>query len=140
MAYTTSKNVRSDLTDQIERYWVGREASNIGMQYLALKDGRLELNSHLFERTDVLCLQDFKDCGGCNIFIEANGAIQIDVWDRSQWSLAAQERAYRAAAEAIAGHHCYMARQARFLATKPWLRVVGMTPEEGVARLRELGW
>ena len=34
----------------------------------------------------------------------------------------------------------YVAHEARFLKEKPWLKVDGMTPEQAVAKLTELGW
>lgn len=138
MAYRTNKNVRSDLADGIEQYWVGHDESHIGLQYLDLKDGKLVKGRYSIERTDVLVLQDFEY--GCNIFVETDGRYSIQPWADKTLTVAERNRAVAAVNRAIRANKEYMAREEEFLTTKPWEQIYGMTPEEGVAHLRKLGW
>lgn len=132
-----TRNVRSTLADDIQKHWVGRTNSNIGAQYLTFQDGIVRLNGYLCERTDVMVVQFF---GIANVFVEADGSKSINVWSDTPLSKQRREQIY-----AIVDAHCavaseYMKREARFLKEKPWLKVDGLTPEQAVNKLTELGW
>lgn len=136
-SYHVSRAVRSNLADKIEQYWVGKPESNIGLQYLQLIDGKVQKGRYLIERQDVLILQR-RDV--CNIFCHVDGYTQIDVWTGAHMSDTAKARARQVAAVAMEEEAEYVEHERRFLESKPWEQVYGMTPERAVAKLRELGW
>lgn len=136
-----SHNDRTSLGDQIRQHWIGQQNSNIGMQYVALKDGILQL-SGMYERVDVLVYQVFTRGvhGGCNIFFNVDGSYQMDRWDTTIFTKAEEEQIIKDAKAFFASQKEYVARQRLFLESKPWLQLAGLTPEEAVIKLRELGW
>jgi hypothetical protein len=134
--YSYYRNVRSDLADGIEAYWAGERESVIGLQYLDLQDGRLVKGPFLVERTDILWVHG----PTANAFVEPDGRIQVDRFrdrgctDRDAANIErAARRFYRRELE-------YVEHEARFLNEKPWLQIIGLTPANGVKRMRELGW
>jgi len=134
---------RSDLRESIEKYWVGRQRSNIGVQYLRLDNGVVRL-SGMYERRDLILLQLPKIM---NVFItpfHGKCEVQIDLWPetRSLFQLTAEgrEQINQFAAEAVYANQEYWDREVRFLTEKPWEQCDGLTPEATVAKLKELGW
>lgn len=132
-----TRNVRSTLANDIQEYWVGRTNSNIGVQYLTFKDGIIRLNGCLLERTDIMVVQFF---GVANVFVEADGSKSIDVWSDGKLTKQRRDQIYAIVDAHYAMASEYVAREARFLKERPWLKVDGMTPEQAVAKLTELGW
>lgn len=131
------RNTRSILANEIKKYWCGHTNSNIGMQYLTFKDGIIHVRDGLFERTDLMMVQFWNVA---NVFVEADGSKTFNEWSKEK--LSKQRRAQMCA---IVDSHVtmakdYMERERRFLREKPWLQLDGMTPEQAVAKLTELGW
>lgn len=130
-----ARNVRSDLADGIERYWVGHKTSHTGLQYLDLKDGRVVKGRYLIERTDIFCFQDF---GRVNVFVEADGSWHADVWTDGDKLTDAERRSIdRQVKAALKAQSEYVEHEGRFLRERPWEDVYGMTPEDAVESLRE---
>lgn len=128
------RNARSNLADDIERYWVGRLSSNVGVQYLKLVDGHVFRNGY-FERTDIFCFQDFER--GVNVFVGVEGDISIQPWSDAAPITPAEERSIRRQVAAqLEVEKDYVAFEARYLRERPWEDVDGMTPEAAVAHLR----
>lgn len=144
-----SQSDRTNLADKIEEYWVGKKNSPIGIQYLTFKDGKVNVG-RFYERQDVLDVQCFHP--GCNAFIDVNGDANIQPWGTYGKDGAARKNAAKkippGLVEMMQGacklwfsrNHEFVERQARFFAERPWEQVDGMTPDDAVAKLRELGW
>jgi hypothetical protein len=119
---------RTDLDEEVERCWVGRENSQIGMAHLRLEDGIV----HVFgcPRTDVIAVR-LSDCEGF-ASVEPDGS----TW--TSWTEEPSERArlLKAAELMFLVHRGYCEQQAAWLAAKPWKRVEGMTPADAVTELR----
>lgn len=130
------RNVRSDLADQIEKYWVGRTDSNIGLPYFDLENGKLKKSHYVIFREDIFCLQDLGR--GVNVFVEIDGTYQVDLWEGKP-KLTDDESKYikNKVRSVMRAHKEYVERERRFLEGKPWERCYGKTPEEGVRILRE---
>lgn len=85
------KNVRSDLRQQLERYWVDKETSNIGLQYLSFKEGVVRPGNY-FERTDLFIMQYSRianvfldprmQSGGCSVSIQPYPDVTITKEER----------------------------------------------------------
>ena len=132
-----TRNIRSDIADDIQKYWVGKKESNIGVQYLSFKDGIVHARRCILERSDIMVVQ-FSSVA--NVFVEADGSQSINEWGDAKMT---PQR--RSQIRSIVDAHFieakeYVAHEARFLKEKPWLKVDGMTPEQAVAKLTELGW
>lgn len=72
------KNVRSNLAEQFEAYWLRSNASMYGMQYFKFEDGKVRWENSLWERKDLLLV---RHSGCCNTFIEPSGTISIQPFD-----------------------------------------------------------
>ena len=75
-----------------------------------------------------------------NVFVEADGSQSINEWGDAKMT---PQR--RSQIRSIVDAHFieakeYVAHEARFLKEKPRLKIDGMTPEQAVAKLTELGW
>lgn len=140
-ASALDRNVRSNLADDLEKYWVGHTTSNIGLQYLKLEDGIVVAGGY-FERTDIFCFQDFTR--GVNVFVEADGSTSIQPWEsggrgrKKATPLTPEEikSIHRQVKAALKAQAEYVAFEAKFLRERPWTDVYGMTPEDAVASLR----
>jgi hypothetical protein len=142
--YSVWENVRSDLADEIEQHWVGHEESITGLQYLELRQGRVYVRSFHYERCDVLVIQDWDYA---NIFIDPGHdsddnepSWHVDPWTERVLAESRLKAYDTVARKVIVEHKDYIDHERRFLQTKPWMQVNGMTPSEAVARMRELGW
>lgn len=134
--YHVCRTVRSDLADEIEKYWVGRKNSHIGLQYLVLQDGIVG-KGRFIERRDVLLLHG----ENINVFVDPPDDIHVQPHGgMDEGSPAAIRRATAAAKRAIRRESAFIEHELRFLTEKPWEQVYGMTPEDAVAKIRELGW
>lgn len=140
---TCDRNVRSDLPRRVGQYWVGKTESNIGLQYLNFKGGRLEARKGQWERKDLLVFQLLlRPHAGFNIFVEPDLSLTWNLFDGT--TLTDDEKA---AVEIHVLDKCnepelrtYLEHERDFLESMPWLEVDGMTPEEAVAKFQELGW
>lgn len=136
---SVSKNVRSNLADEMEKYWVGRENSNIGIQWLNLKDGHVYKFSELsdaFGRKDIFLVQMFN---GFNVFVEPDGSIDIQEYG-AQLYPEEREEVKKFVVDLMEKEKEYVEHERRFLQEKPWRQCDGMTPQQAVDKLRELGW
>jgi hypothetical protein len=132
-----TRNVRSDLADRIEKYWLNNPKSLVGLQYLQLVEGVISVRKSCCERTDVLL---FQVPSVCNVFMGVDGSVDVQYWDGVETSDEEHEEIKAAARQFFAEEEGYVAREKRFLEEKPWQFVDGMTPEAAVAKFRELGW
>lgn len=135
-ASEADRNVRSNLADDIERYWVGHTTTCVGVQYLDLKDGLVVKGRYSIERADIFCFQDYDR--GVNVFVDIDGYPSIQPWsDKKQITPAEKKSIERQVAAALSEQAEYVAFETKFLTEKPWTQVYGMTPEDAVASLRK---
>lgn len=136
--YHARFNVRSDLGSSIEKYWVGRKSTNIGMQYLDLKKGMIVKSRYLAERTDILCVQGEQ----INTFVEVDGDVSVQPWSTREATAAAKRRAELAARKAfdLAKKAGYIDNEAKFFLDKPWTLCHGKTPAQAVQTLQPYEW
>lgn len=125
---------RDNLADKIEKYWVGRKTTHVGLQYLELRDDGRVYRSGYGERKDVVHVLT----ANCSLFIEPDGRVHLD---SVEGRISETEREYVMAAckVIVEREHDHIGRNRRWLEAKPWEAVVGMTAEEAVAKLRQYG-
>ena len=141
---TSYNNVRSGLAHGIERYWVGTNNSNVGLQYLQFKDGIITTKEFCFERSDLVVFQYLGHPGdyGFNIFVESDGSLSWNTFSGTELTIAETIEVEKHIATALTTDEFvkYLDHERRFLKEKPWLQVNGMTPKQAVAKFKELGW
>lgn len=125
LRYRTHRFVRSDLGEDIRKYWGGKRFSNVGLQYLELKDGQVHVTNYI-ERTDVLMVQG----EGINVFVDANGRQHIEPHDPGETSPNSMKRAAQAAQDAYEDEIEFCEHEGEWLKEKPWKLVEGMTPTQ----------
>jgi hypothetical protein len=131
-------NVRSDDKEDIKKYWLGNENSNIGSGKLGFKNGHI--NKYFkFYRKDLACVQWM---GLCNAFIEPDGNVQIDEWDGVK--LTPDERVLIKAKCAIVllDNVDFFNHEKEYI---DWFnanaeKMIGMTPEEVIALIEDAGY
>lgn len=130
-------HVRSDLRQQIEKYWVGRKNATIGLGQARLKDGILTPSP--FFRRDIALLQAF---GKVNVFIRTDGTYTTNVWGEKGGSLDADDKQVieKIVKAWMLENITYVQVQQLYFDEEPWKAVDGLTPEQAVAKLKELGW
>lgn len=135
---TSHRNVRSTLRQSVEKYWVGKTRSNIGMQYLTYKDGLITARDG-WERRDLVMFQHPQ---AFNIFVEPDESLTWNMFDGAEITVQEKGKVERFIRHELSKPEMqeYFATERRFFGEKPWMQVNGMTPEEAVAKLRELGW
>jgi len=127
--YDSMRNVRSDLALGIARDWVGKPTSNIGHQYLDLKNGMIVAGRYLFERRDLLCIQGER----INVFVDPDGSISVQPWGGDDEASNAAKKRARAVAKFMYEYEAeFFAHERKFFAARPWERCNGVTPEEAV--------
>lgn len=138
------RHVRSNLADRIHTDWCGANCCGadgrpfIGLQYIEWKGGDNPVRlGRILERTDVLFIS--MDCI-CNVFIEPDGAQLIQAHSGVVLSQDAEALVRAYAGVFYLEEKEFVDRERRFLDEKPWLQLDGLTPEQAVARLEELGW
>lgn len=127
---------RSDLRESIEKYWLDKQESVVAMQYLTLKDGKIQVPFSI-ERRDLFLFQ-VPDI--CNAFVEPDGRIVIQNYDGVLLSHAEEELIRRAINRELPKHAAFVEEQNLFLNSEPWKQLEGLTPREAVKKLQELGW
>jgi len=140
------KHTRSDLAKQVRKYWVGVEKSNIGMQYLKFKDGRVQAHDGKWERKDLLLLS----YDGVTAFVKPTNDdetgllrnVQTDLWDGVTLSETERAQIHRDADNAIKENLEFWAHEVRFLKwiQENWKRLDGTKPEECAVILESAGW
>lgn len=79
MKFTVSLVDRTNIAEQIEKYWLGRNNSHVNIQFVRFHDGKVSSDLSLPQRTDIFTVQfrDAKDQHIANAFIYANGESEI---------------------------------------------------------------
>lgn len=131
------KNIRSNLSEEIEKYWVPNPNSIVGLQYIKLKDGIISVAERLFERTDIFSFQVWNIA---NIFVEPNGKISIQEWERGSLTPGQAKYLKYHILQLANKEMDYILRENRFFDEKPWKYLNGMTPQQAISKLHELGW
>lgn len=142
---TANRHVRSNLRQEIEKYWVGKPKSNVGLQYLEYKNGLIKANKYMFERRDLMCFQLYDVF---NVFINPDKTFTWNMFGGDTHNVRSQlsEQEERAVVNHIKAELAkpevvaYFEHENRFFEHKPWMHVDGMTPEQAVAKFKELGW
>lgn len=130
------KNVRSDLKEKIAKNWLGETNSSIGIQYLDFNDGVIHFRGHS-ARTDVILIQ-WQDT--CNVFIEVDGYKSIQPF--GDIKLSDREKKYITiiCEEFLDKEREYIEHEKHFLDSRPWEQLDGLTPEQAISKLTELGF
>lgn len=132
---SVSLNRRSDLARRMREHWLGKDKSNIGIQYLTLSDGRVYCTQR-YERTDLLLLQYYdgeKFLG--NVFVEADSKLCIQPTMGMDFGTVDYAFIHKDARRAIADNAEFMAYEFWWLQSKPWLLIDGMTVAEAIDML-----
>jgi hypothetical protein len=136
------RHVRSTLAESIEDYWVGKASSNVGIPYLRFEEGIVKVVS-TYARCDLLWLRDSE--AKVSIFVTPSlpsGDPWVEIQGSGAKEISDAQRAFYTAAAllAVEQNRVYWAAEVRFLVEQPFTEIDGMTPEDAVAKLRELGW
>lgn len=152
---SVSRIDRTDLADQIEKAWVGRDHSGIGLPHLeytyrpvreqyakyARDTGGKVLYRPGLNRRDIFIVQWHSQHSGFvgSIFVDPDGTCHIQFN-----GLEKEDRDIIKAEFDMVWNNPenqeFIARQVKWFNDEPWKQVHGMTPAEAVAHLRELGW
>lgn len=135
MKITWSKNDRTRLAAELQKYWLGKENSQFAMQYLELKDGIVKAIRGNYERKDIFLGQID---GICNIFVDVNndGSYYVAIdWYESSGIVGDAGTVKRIEEEAIKfcklrENSYYIAANRRFLKEQPWLKCQDKTVQE----------
>lgn len=130
------KNVRSDLREEIQKYYVGKVNSNIGMQYVHFKDGILKAHRHPSRRDLMVVYYDRL----CNAYIEPNGSISVQPFDSVELTPEENTIIRLQCAKFVLQDREYFEHENKWFREEPWMAVDGKTPEEAVEILERLGW
>ncbi len=144
---SVSRNERTDLANQVEKYWVDREISDIGIPPLQYPQrpgpgyGKIQIPEYSFSRSDIFVLQWIHKYDGFagNVFLRPDGTYQIDMEgiETSDRELI-QTEVEKVMADPA--NKDFIDRHVKWFTEQPWKQVHGMTPAEAVSHLRSLGW
>jgi len=128
---------RDDLKTELQKYWINRPNSRMGIGKLQLKEG-LVYTIPFFRRD--LAMVQYK--GICNVFIEPDGRIQIDMWPGAKITEDERAQIMTFCKQIPITYADFWARQIKFLS---WFRehgheLNGRTPEEAVNHLEAAGF
>jgi hypothetical protein len=126
------QNDRTSLASELKS-WIGHQNSQLGIQYLELVDGKVTVKNNVLERRDVLRAY-FPGVG--NIFVEPDGSYVFN------FQVDKDQRAIMKSYVDIAciQHKKFIQRHKQFFREEPWRQLNGLTPEEAIAKLAQLGW
>lgn len=79
--FTVSQHDRSNLRLELQKYWVGKPTSNIGLGMCRRDETTGCITFNNFGRTDILLVQFTGEGYGINCFIEPDGEQSIQPWD-----------------------------------------------------------
>jgi len=128
---------RSNLRQQIKENWLGETNSIRGLQYLNFQDGVIRTKKGIvIERTDVLQI----NWNRCVVFVEASGEFRIDAFDRYQPSSEEFDHIDYYVRNYLVQEKEHVEREKHFLESRPWKRLDGLTPEQAIEKLTELGF
>lgn len=156
--FTVGRNDRTDMRSQIQKYWVGREYSPFGIQYVQYTHrpegpgmekyrretkGKIVVPAHSWERDDIFCIQHWEP--GVNTFVDLSGdsyKISIQPWNGVSLSPEDEQTIREQVAQVMKdpANADYIERQRRWFNEKPWKQLNGLTPEEAVSKLESMGW
>jgi len=144
---------RSTLAGDIEKYWVGVETSNVGLQHLLLIRGRLWLKKpeyEAFERYDVGWIEYhgvYPNQLNCWIYPAIPGPrldhrpARVELPSHAEFTEEEEAKIYRTFDNWRNGEgKDFMDRQDRWFRERPWYEMHGLSPEEAVNRFHQLGW
>lgn len=129
---------RSEMKKDIEEYWIKRNLPAYDLMGLyATKEGVCKHSGYF--RTDVLV---FYVKNFCEVYIECNGDMIAD-WNAHVVVDAQTAKALELHIKELLGRGVereYIETERRFLAARPWEQIVGLSPQEAIAKLTELGF
>jgi len=146
--FYTSKNERTDLRQDIEKHWVGKDYSNIGVGgpiKIDWKTRKISVLNHGLSRKDIFVINlDFEPHSNhYNIFVEPDLTYVIndftvknpELFKNAKKYLDDYIHYYLTVTEAP-----FIKQQQKWYLEKPWEKIDGKTPEEAVEILKNLGW
>lgn len=140
---------RTDMKGTLSKNWVGRSPERARITYIAHLTldpitGLISAKTERYGRRDTGMLQFRLRQGDTflfNLFIEPdgshggpNGSYEVKLSDEEKDYIDTQVKMW---CEKNAEHQ---ARHVRWYAESPWMHLDGLTPEQAVAKLEELGW
>lgn len=140
---------RIQLRQDIVKYWVGKTDPCTGLahvDYSAATNGKLVKSRYIMERRDIGFLQIRVGDSGANVFVEPDGTWDnVQPWDGDcvyAHQLPPEEKAWVDAQvkKMLDDNVELFARQRHWYDEKPWEQIIGLTPEEAVAKLESMGW
>lgn len=145
--FKTDQNDRTKLRDDIEKYWVGKKDSNIGVGGPISIDWRTRKISAegFFFRKDIYLIRIYlkKSTDHYSIFVEPDLSYEIDKYDVTDKSLFENAKKY---IKDYINYYLkntdsrYIKRQQKWFKEEPWEYIDDKTPEEAVEILKSLGW
>ncbi len=69
-------HVRSDIRQDIQKYYVGKSRGNIGLGGFNIVDGKIQTFN--FRRSDIFLVQYWEQV---NVFVEADGSFKAEPWE-----------------------------------------------------------
>ncbi len=147
---------RYDLCEELKKYWVGEDKSNIGMGSLSIDWSTRKITSQFMGRTDLMVVSDGKFV---NIFMEPKyfEPIYIDEWELNHSALNIQPYDDNGNWDSFKKRHgddiylfltklvplnypTFIKKALKWNRDFPDIPLKGKTPEEAVKILEDLGW
>ena len=143
--FHTSVNERTDLCSAIEKNWVGKDYSNIGVGHVGIDWKTRQIKVYKGGREDifVITLNFGSKVDHYNIFVEPDLTYVINSFDVNNPILFKKARQYL---EDYINYYLtftqdeFIQRQQKWFAEKPWEKLAGKTPEQAVEILKSQGW
>jgi len=131
-------NDRTQIRQNISKYWQNQTSSMYNIQYLDLNNGVINIKQYCYERTDIFVVQ-FSN--RCNIFVEADGQHSVNVFENATPLTMAEDTYIELLCEELLiAESNFVETQRLFFGTQPWLQLEGLTPDQAIVKLKSLGW
>jgi hypothetical protein len=146
----------SRLSSTIEKEWVGHEHNSDllakGSIYLDQTQGIIKLcrdpprGSEIFRLEDIdrgvkICVMPKFPSDPTDKFDSGDHKVVFWLCGNDNFLKTSEKDFYKAAAKfVIENNKEHWLREIKYLNEKSWLQIIGMTPRDAVAKLRQLGW
>jgi hypothetical protein len=135
---------RTDLKQQIQKYWVEQPKASVGICRVTRKDGLVQKDKYLIYREDIGWIQLNPIVGDhwfINIFIERSGNYSVDTHKilldkKDRGIIDSMVKSWMNDPE----NKDFIARQRKWFSERPWEQLYGLTPIQAVAKLELMGW
>lgn len=146
--FKTYSHDRTDLRQNIEKYWVGKNHSNMGVGgpvSIDWSNRQISIDFPDLSRKDIYCisLEFSKSSDHYNILVEQDLTYYVN------YSNVKDETKFQRIEKVLKNYinyyltetdFEYIQRQQKWFQDKPYQQIDGKTPEEAVSILKSLGW